>query len=351
MRGAETRLRVTASFVAVSALAIGMAAGTSEVRADAVADFYKGKQVTSYVGYPPGGGYDIYGRLVSKAIVKYIPGHPGIVNMNMPGASTLTLANHLWNVAPKDGTAYGIINPSQLFDPILRHDSNVRFNPAELTLIGNATNTAQVFVAWHTSGVTSIADLKQKELILGSPGKSGDVYTSSLALKNVLGLKLRIISGYPGTPELMMALERGELSGRLWNYDSLIATKPDWIKDGTIRILAQLSQQKHPDLPNVPLATDFAANEDDKKVLQVISYSTELSRPFVAPPGIPADRVKALRDAFMAAMKDPEFIAEANKLQLGVSPTSGAEMERILKEAYALPPAMVQKVRNALVEK
>ena len=173
-----------------------------------------------------------------------------------------------------------------------------------------------------------------------------------MAVKNVLGLdNLKIITGYPGTREAAIALERGEITGRVWDMEGIKAGRPQWLKDGSLNILAQLAPRKMPEVPvEVPLVKDYVANDDDKKVLDVIFTSTILARPYIAPPNVPADRVKALREAFMATMKDPEFLAETGKLQLTIDPTSGEEMEKIVRDAYALPEAVVQKVRKALAD-
>jgi len=207
-------------------------------------------------------------------------------------------------------------------------------------------------VAWHTSGVRTIDDLRQKQLIIGATSRSGDTYLLPLAVKNVLGLdNLKIITGYPGTREAAIALERGEITGRVWDMEGIKAGRPQWLKDGSLNILAQLAPRKMPEVPvEVPLVKDYVANDDDKKVLDVIFTSTILARPYIAPPNVPADRVKALREAFMATMKDPEFLAETGKLQLTIDPTSGEEMEKIVRDAYALPEAVVQKVRKALAD-
>jgi len=221
-----------------------------------------------------------------------------------------------------------------------------------MTMLGNAVSSAAVLIAWHTTGIKTINDLRQKPLVIGAVSRSGDTYLLPLSIKNTLGLdNLRIITGYPGTREIAIALERGELTGRVWDMEGLKAARADWIRDGTINIVAQLAPKKMPEVPaSVPLVKDFVASEDDKKVLDVIFVSTILARPYIAPPGVPADRVKALRDAFMATMKDPEFLAEIGKLQINIDPTPGEEMERIVADAYAQPDAIVQKVRKALME-
>ena len=217
-------------------------------------------------------------------------------------------------------------------------------------MIGNAVSSAAVLVAWHEAGVKTLDDVRQKGLIVGATSRTGDTYLLPLAVKNILGLdKMKIILGYPGTREAAIALERGEISGRVWDMEGIKAARPQWLTEGNLNIVAQLAPKKMPEVPaTVPLVNDFVANADDRRVLDVIFLSTILARPYIAPPNIPADRRQALRDAFMATMKDPAFLAETKKLQLSIDPTSGEEMERIVRDSYALPEALVARVRKAL---
>jgi tripartite-type tricarboxylate transporter receptor subunit TctC len=328
-----------------------LALSVPQAKADPVADFYRGKTITCFIGYGAGGGYDLFARVISRHMSKHIPGNPTILPINMPGASSMILGNHLAKRAPRDGTAFGAVNSALVFDSLFAGpESKAQFHGPELLMLGNAVSSAAVLVAWHTTGVKSLDDLKTKSLIIGATSRTGDTYLLPLAIKNVLGLNnLKIITGYPGTREAAIALERGEITGRVWDMEGIKAGRPDWLKDGSINILAQLAPQKMPEVPaTVPLVKDYVASDEDKKVLDVIFISTVLARPYIAPPNIPADRAKALRDAFMATMRDPEFLAETTKLQLNIDPTSGEEMQRIVGDAYALPQAIIQKVRKTL---
>jgi tripartite-type tricarboxylate transporter receptor subunit TctC len=343
------RLISLALSVAFAPLCVGLTAGPAA--AQPVADFFRGKTITCYIGYGVGGGYDLFARTISRHMSRHIPGNPTILPVNMPGASSMTLGNHLARRAPRDGTAFGAVNSALLFDTLFAGaESKAQFHGPEMTMIGNAVSSAAVLIAWHTTGIKTIDDLRQKPLIIGAPSRTGDTYLLPLSIKNILHLdNLKIITGYPGTREIAIALERGELTGRVWDMEGVKAARPDWLRDGTVNIVAQLAPTKMPEVPAaVPLVKDYVSNDDDKKVLDVIFISTILARPYIAPPGIPAERVKALRDAFMATMKDPEFLAETRKLQLNIDPSSGEEMERIIREAYALPDPIVQKVRKAL---
>ena len=337
-------LRLVVFVSAFLALYVGSAS------ADAVADFYRGKTVTIYIGYGPGGGYDRYARTLGMHISRHIPGNPSIIAVNKPGVSSMLLANHLAKVAPPDGTAIGAVNSALIFSPLFFGEkSNAQFNGPEMTMIGSVVSSASVLISWKTSGITSFEDLKHKELLIGSASRSGDTYLLPLAIKKVLGLKLKMILGYPGTLQAALALERGEIMGRVWDMEGIKSARPQWLEDGSINILAQLAPHKMPEVPsNVPLVKDFVPSKEDKRVLDVIFLSTSLAKPIIAPPGIPAERVKALRDAFMATTKDPKFLADMAKSRLTVAPTSGEDMEKIVKEAYAMPDAIIEKVRKTL---
>jgi len=326
---------------------------TEPLAAQPVADFYRGKTITCYIGYGVGGGYDLYARTISRHMGRHIPGNPTVQPVNMPGASSLVLGNPLAVRAPRDGTVFGGINSALLLEPLFSGiESKAQFSGPAMTMIGNAVTSAGILIAWHTTGIKTIDDLRTKPLIIGAPSRTGDTYLLPLSMKNILGLdNLKIITGYPGTREIAIALERGELTGRMWDMEGIRAARPHWLADGSINILAQLAPKKMQEIPaSVPLLKEFVPNEDDRTALDVIFTSTILARPYVAPPGIPADRVKALRDAFMATMRDPEFVAETHKLQLNIDPTPGEEMERIVREAYVLPEATILKVRKALTE-
>ncbi len=319
--------------------------------ANEIADFYRGKTMTMFIGYPSGGGYDLYARTIARHIVRHIPGAPAIVPQNMPGASSMLLGNHIARVAPRDGTAIAAVNSALLFDTVFQGEaSKAQFKGTDLFTIGNVVSSASVLIALTSAGVERLDELKTKPIIVGATGRSGDTYLLPLAVKRLLGLDaLKIVPGYPGTREIAVALERAEITGRVWDMEGIKAARPQWLKDGTIRILAQLAPQKMPEVPaDVPLVKEFVASADDQKVLDVIFMSTILARPYVAPPGLPPARAKALRDAFMATMKDEQFLAEMTKHAMTIDPTSGEDMERIVRDAHALPPALVEQVRALL---
>ena len=311
--------------------------------ADSVADFYKDKTVELYIGYSVGGGYDTYARLLANHMGKYIPGKPNIIAKNMPGAGSAKLANWLYNVAPKDGTAIGEIGRGTGFDPLFKI-AGAQFDGTKFNWLGSANDEVSVCVAWQGVGVTKFEDVLEKDLIVGGTGASADTDQFPKIMNGVLGTKFKIVTGYPGGNEVGLAMERGEVKGRCgWSWSSVKALHLDWVKDKKVLILVQLSLQKHPDLPDVPLVMDLAKNDDQKRILKLIFTRQVMGRPFLAPPGIPAERVAALRKAFMDTLKDKDFLAAAAKAKLEINPVSGEKIQALVQEAYDSPPALVDK--------
>jgi tripartite-type tricarboxylate transporter receptor subunit TctC len=316
--------------------------------AQSPAEFYKGKNVDLMVGYSAGGGYDVYARMLGRYIGKHIPGNPTVVVKNLEGAGSLRLANALYNALPKDGTVFGTIARGAAFDPLLGNKA-AQFDASKFTWIGSANDEVSVCVAWHTSGITKIEDTFDKELVVGGTGPSADTDQFPRIVNGVLGTKMKIVSGYPGGNDVSLAMERGEVQGRCgWSWSSVISTRKDWHDSKKINVLVQLSLNKHPDLPNVPAILDLAKTPEQKQILSLVFARQALGRPFVGPPGIPQDRVDALRKAFMDTMKDPEFLAEAEKAKLEITPISGEEVQKIVVEAYKTDPAIAKKTEELL---
>jgi tripartite-type tricarboxylate transporter receptor subunit TctC len=337
-------MRLKLAFASVAAALVLSAAG----HAQSPADFYKGKSVDLYIGYSAAGGYDVYARLLARHMGNYIPGKPNIVTRNMPGAGSLVLANWLYNVAPKTGTAFGTIGRGTGFDPLLGN-AKAKFEASKFNWIGSMNDEVSVCVAWHTTGVTKLEQVLEKELVVGGTGPAADTDQFPKILNSVLGTKFKIVSGYPGGNDVGLAMERGEVHGRCgWSWSSVESTHPQWLEKKQINILAQLSLNKHADLPNVPLIMDFAKTEEQKQIFRLVFARQVMGRPFLAPPGVPADRVAALREAFMATMKDQAFLAEAKKSQLEITPVSGQEVQKLVEEVYKTPKEIADKVANAL---
>jgi tripartite-type tricarboxylate transporter receptor subunit TctC len=332
---------------AVAAIALGLA-GVATASAQAPAEFYKGRTVELYVGYSVGGGYDIYARLIARHLGKHIPGNPTVLPKNMEGAGSLRLANWLYNVGARDGTVFGTIGRGTGFDPLLGH-KNAQFDAAKFNWIGSANNEVSVCVAWHTTGITRFEDLLTKELVVGGTSSAADTDQFPRVMNNVLGAKMKIITGYPGGNEVGLAMERGEVQGRCgWSWSSVKSTRPRWMDEKKINILMQLALEKHAELPDIPLVTELAKTDEQRQILKVIFARQVMGRPFLAPPGVPADRVAVLRKAFLATMNDKDFLAEADKAQLEITPVAGAEVEKLVGEVYATPADVARKAANAI---
>jgi tripartite-type tricarboxylate transporter receptor subunit TctC len=312
-------------------------------RAQSPAEFYKGRNIDLYIGYSVGGGYDLYARMLARHMSKHIPGHPNVLPKNMEGAGSLRLANWLYNIGPKDGTAFGTIGRGTAFDPILGN-AKAQFDGTKYTWIGSANNEVSVCVAWHTSGVTKFEDLLTKDLIVGGTSSSADTDQFPKIVNGVLGTRMRVITGYPGGNDVGLAMERGEVQGRCgWSWSSVRSTHQKWYDDKKFAVLMQLALEKHPDLPNVPLITDLADTDEQRQILKLIFARQVMGRPFLAPPGVPKDRTEALRKAFMDTMKDKDFLADTEKAQMEITPVGGAELAKLVREVYATPVELAKK--------
>ena len=335
--------------VTIVAAVCVLAAGTQPARAqNAVADFYRGKTVTLTVGYSSGGGYDTYARIVARHLGKHIPGNPQIVVQNAPGAGSMRAANTLYNVAPKDGTAIGMFGRGIALEPLIG-TSPAQFEAQKFLWLGSGTEEAAVVVVWAAKGIKTWADMASKPFTVGGEGTGSDPDVYALMLRNVFGVKLKLVSGYPGTAEMSLAIERGEVDGRAsWSWSSLKSLKPDWISGNKLSLPVQLNLTKSPDLPGVPLLGEFATTERQRQIMKLVLSRQTMGRPFMAPPGIPAERAKALREAFDATMKDPEFLAEAKLRGQEVNPVSGAALDQLLAELYATPKDVIAETKAAI---
>ena len=290
---------------------------------DAVAEFYKGRQVTVIVGSSAGGGYDIYARLLARHMPRHIPGSPAMVVSNMAGAGSNAAAAHVYNVAPKDGTVIGALQNSavleSLLDALLGDTKRLRHDATKFVHVGSATIDHYVCIARSDAAVKSFKDLLTQELIIGASQPGTSTRDFPAMLNNMAGAKFRLVSGYPGTREITLAIEKNEVKGLCgFSWSSLQAQRPDWIKSGFIRVLVQEHDKGHPDINRmgVPLAVDFAKTPEARRVMELIYSSETFGRPYMMSPGVPAERVVALRKAFMATMRDPELLAEAQKIGL-----------------------------------
>ena len=341
------RLGTVGRGIATAVLALAPTAATAQ----SPAEFYKGKNVELYIGYSVGGAYDLYARVLARHLGRHIPGNPTIIPKNMEGAGSLRLANWLYNVGAKDGTVLATIGRGTGFDPLLG-SKGAQFQADKFTWIGSANNEVSICVAWKGSGITKFEDTMTKELIVGGTGAAADTDQFPRILNGVLGTKFKIVSGYPGGNDITLAMERGEVKGRCgWSWSSVVATHKRWVDDKTITVLVQLSLNKHPDLPDVPLVMEFAKTEEQKQIFRLIFARQVMGRPFLAPPGLPRDRAEALRRAFDETMKDSEFLADATRTQLEITPVAGEEVEKLVTELYQTPKPVADKAAEFIRSK
>ncbi len=308
-----------------------------------VADFYRGKTVRVLVGFGPGGSSTIYADILARYMGRHTPGNPAFVVQLMPGAGGLVVANHVARRAPRDGTEFAITARTGAFEPLLGN-RNATFDPLELNWIGNANVESSTCISWRDSPVKKAADLLEHELVAGGTGSDSLAIAIPKALNRLAGTKFRLVTGYTSSVDIMLAMERGELQGFCsigWSYLKL--RKADWLAEKKINILFQLALEKHPELPDVPLVADLARTPEDRQVLELLLAPQEMGRPFFAPPGVPADRVAALREAFARTLKDPDFLRDAEKAGVEVRYTSGEAVRDLLARAYAAPPEVVRR--------
>jgi tripartite-type tricarboxylate transporter receptor subunit TctC len=330
-----------------TALAIALTY-SSAAAAQTAAEFYKGRNLELDISSSVGGGYDAYARMLARHIGRFIPGSPIVVAKNMEGAGGLRLANFLYNAAPKDGTTFATLYRGTVFDPLLG-GKGAQFDATRFTYIGSANNEVSVCVAWHTTGITRFEQVLTKELVVGASGPSADTYQFPKIVNGVLGTKFKIIAGYPGGNDIDLAMERGEVQGRCgWSWTSLKATRRSWFTEKKISILFQMGFSGHPDLPDVPLVIDLARNDDDKAILKLIFARQVMAWPYIAPPDVPNDRAEALRAAFSETMKDKDFLADAEKSALEIRPVTGEDIQKLVKDVYKTPPAIVQRAADIL---
>lgn len=331
-----------------AAAAIATLMTISITYAQTPAEFYKGKTVELYIGYSVGGGYDLYARVLARHIGKHIPGNPTVVPKNMEGAGSLRLANWLAQVAPKDGSVFGTIGRGVPFDPLLGLPG-AQFKGTDFSWIGSANNEVSICASWGTSKITKIEEVFTQQMVVGGTGPSDDTVQFPRVLNGVLGTKFKIISGYPGGNDVVLAMERGEVEGRCgWSWSTVLATHADWVKQNKLHLLAQLALEKHSDLPDVPLIGDLAKTKEQKQIIKLIFARQVVGRPYIAPPGIPQDRLAALRKAFMDTLADKDFLADAHKSKLEISAVPGDKVEALMKEVYETPADVAQKTGELL---
>ena len=315
---------------------------------DAVASFYRGKTITIGVGFTAGGGYDLHARTLARHIGKHIPGNPNMVVKNVPGAAGLILANQLYNTAAKDGTEIATFDRAIPLEPLVAPE-RARFDTLKFNWIGSTDNDVSTCFSWHASPVKTFADVLKRELLVGGTGTGGNAHFYPKVLNAVLGAKFKVVPGYPGSAEVLLAMERGETEGFCsMGFVTLEYTRPDWVRDKKVNQLVQLGLTKNKNHLDVPLALDLAKTEADKQAIEFVVSPNLFARPFMAPPGVPAERVAALRKAFNATLDDPDYRAEAAQRKMQVLLVRGEEIDDVLKRIFSMPRSVMDRVKDAI---
>jgi tripartite-type tricarboxylate transporter receptor subunit TctC len=328
-----------------AAAAVFIFAMTSAASAQTAAEFFRGKTISLLVGFGPGGEDDLWARTVSRHLITHIPGSPNVVPVHMPGSGGLLVANRLYNTAAKDGTAIGMINRGIPFEPLLG-GQGTQFDALRINYIGSPGRDTTVCAARKDAPVQSLADLYGKELTVGGTGSGADTAIYPEFLSALIGLKFKLVKGYQGSHEIQLAMERNEVQGICLAYDSL--ARGNLARTGQINVLLQAALAPDPRIKDAAMVIDTARSAEDRKALELFFARAAMGRPFVAPPGVPADRLAALRAAFDAAIADPAFLEDARKQNLNVVPVSAREMTEIVSNAYKTPPEVVQRTIKAL---
>jgi len=333
-----------------TAIAAGalLLAASGAFAADDVANFYKGRTVTIDIGYSAGGGYDLYARTLARHLGDHIPGHPSVIPQNMPGAGSLKVTNYLYNVAPKDGTVIATFARGMAMEPLF-DKTGIEFDAQKLNWIGSITNEVSVCAFRSDSGIKTWRDMLAKSYTVGGTGSGSDTDVFPDVLRHMFHMKIKLVTGYPGGKDVLLAMQRGEVNGRCgWSWSSVKSTSYSLYQKKEIVIPVQLALKKHPDLPNVPLIMDLTKDPDERAALKLIFARQSVARPYAAPPGVPAQRIAALRKAFDDTMKDPAFLDEAEKTRLEVQPVSGEEVQQLVAELYQSSPKVVKMAAEAV---
>jgi len=333
------------------ALAGALAATLVPARAQSVADFYSRTPVRLIISADPGGSYDQIGRLLARHLGRLIPGNPRVVPENMLGASGRVAANYLYHAAPRDASVIGLIQQSIPMGQALG-EGGVQYDAGRFNWIGSPVRLDETLVVWHTTGVRTIEDAKAKPVIIGATSPTGMNYVYPKLANELLGTRFKIVTGYAGGTPIVLALERGEVEGRGSNpWSEWKASKPDWVREGKIVALMQMSLFKHPDLPHVPLMIDLAPDDTVRSIFELVSIVGEIGRPFVTSPGVPPERVAALREAFRLTMADPDFLADAARSHIEIHPIFGDELSELVQRVLGSPKSAVDLLKTALAAK
>ncbi|MBX9823367.1 MAG: hypothetical protein K2Y27_00075 [Xanthobacteraceae bacterium] len=313
----------------------------------AAAQDLSGKSVSLLIGFGPGGGYDLWGRTVARHIGRHLPGKPSVVPQNMPGAGSYVAASHLYGAAPKDGTVFGIIARDAALGP-LSNAPGARFDATKMSWLGSPTREHNACIANSSAKAKKADDLRTHELVLGDTGPGTGTRSYPKVLNDLLGYKFKLVSGFRSSADVFLAMERSEVDGICESLDSIMQRRPEWIPNKVVNVLLQAGAESRPELKGVPNVLTLARNAEEKQVLEFLYAGQDIGRPFVAPPDLPADRLKMLRDAFSATMKDPEFVADVQRSKLDLEPEDGEHIAALIARIYATPRPIVDRVANLI---
>jgi tripartite-type tricarboxylate transporter receptor subunit TctC len=333
--------RVLAGLIAFAALATSAAAG----------DYYAGKSIDLLIGAPPGGGYDIYARALARHYGRHIPGQPTIVAKNMPGAGSARAAGFISTMAPKDGTAIAAIMPGAVMGPLLEEKAEALFDPAKVLYLGTANSGTRICVSRRDSKIKTFDDARTQKTAFGGVSSNDSTREYGYMLKKTAGAQYDVVSGYSGTAEIALAMERAEIDGACgWDWSSFKSQRPDWIRDNKVNLLLQVGLEPNAELTRmgVPEVFKYVTNEDDRKVVELVIAQQVFQRSYIAPPGLAAEQLEALRAAFDATMRDKDFLADAETMRIDISPLSGAKVQELVQKLYASPKDMVARARQAI---
>lgn len=334
------------SFAATAAVCLAVSASTYATGASAQ-DMFAGKTITIITSTGEGGTYDFSARTLARHMNKHLPGNPTIIIQNMPGGGHMLATNHMYNVAPKDGTTIATVNQSVPTHQVL-DGRGVRYDAAKFNWIGALVDRNQTFAVWHTAGIKTLNDLKTKEVIAGATGEGSSGFRYPTAINNVFGTKIKIIKGYKSTDEVRVALQRGEVNAQATSLGSYVTENPEWITDKTMVFMVQIGSKRDPLIADTPLWTELAQNDEDRAVLNLIGGAINIGRPFLAPPGVPAERVAVLRKAFTETSVDPGFLADAEKQRLTVIPLTGDEVAKIVYDTVNASPTVIERAKKVM---
>ena len=309
--------------------------------------FYEGKTITIVTSTGVGGTYDVTARLISRHMPRFIPGRPTMIVQNMPGGGNVLATNFMYTIAPKDGTTVATVHNAMPVHQVL-DGQGVRFDASKFEWLGSTGSENEVILVWHTTGIRAIAEVTKREVILGGTGAGSGIVIIPRLMNALLGTKFKIVTGYKSSEDVNLALQRGEVEARAFSLSAIKAQRADWLRDKRITILAQVGAKRAHEIQDVPLVTELAKSEENRQVFKLISAAPGLGRPYVAPPGVPADRLAILRKAFEATMKDKAFLAEAEKLQLDIDAISAEEVTQLVRETVNAPASVVAKAKAAI---